>query len=183
MLIRNLGINLSEDLIASGRVSLINFPVFMVPTFLSSLLSSTHKENLHSSNFPLIQGPPETSNSTGKSHSSLDQVSLKYEAIWGHIPCLSLGDFVPLWNLLISTCLRNSHREIGVKSPILKVMVRSGDTYEKSCNRSAAWLVLSKCSWSLYTVWSRSYYVFLGASSLDFTTIAHPLSVFEVVLI
>ena len=96
MLIRNLGINLSEDLIASGRVSLINFPVFMVPKFLSSLLSSTHKENLHSSNFPLIQGPPETSNSTGKSHSSLDQVSLKYEAIWGHIPCLSLGDFVPL---------------------------------------------------------------------------------------
>lgn len=95
-LTRNLGINLSEDLIASGRLSLINFPVFTVPKFLSSLLSSTHKENLHSSNFPLIQGPPETSNSTGKSHSSLDQVSLKYEAIWGHIPCLSLGDFVPL---------------------------------------------------------------------------------------
>jgi len=93
---RNLVINLSEGLIASGRVSLINFPGFIVPKFLSLLLSSTHKENLHSSNFPLIQGPPDTSNSTGKLDSSLEQVNLKYEAIWGHIPCLSLGDFVPL---------------------------------------------------------------------------------------
>ena len=93
---RNLVINLSEGLIANGRVSLINFPGFIVPKFLSLLLSSTHKENLHSSNFPLIQGPPDTSNSTGKLDSSLEQVNLKYEAIWGHIPCLSLGDFVPL---------------------------------------------------------------------------------------
>lgn len=38
---------------------------------------------------------------------------------------------MPLWKLLTSFGLKNLHSETGIITPVLRVMVRSGDTYEK----------------------------------------------------